>query len=148
MESTTSKREIGRRIWRFPLRHPASFLLGVALLCAVVLWFRAGRNYDSVEVLTPKVIVTIYSEMRVLMITAVTHDDSTWEVFHNSDIATVDAPWSPMMWPKAWGGSGEVGLIVVEAHLILLLLLMTVVAFSLEKRRARRRLMVSGRQDQ
>jgi hypothetical protein len=99
-----------------------------------------------VEILTPKVIVTIYSEMRVLMITAVTHDDSTWEVFHNSDISTVDAPWAPAMWPKVWGGSGEAGLIIAEAHLILLLFLMTVVAFWLEKRWARRRLMASGRQ--
>jgi hypothetical protein len=143
-ELAISRREIGRRIGRFPLRHPASFVLGVALLCAVVLWFRAGRNYDSVEILTPKVIATVYSEMRVLMITVVAHGDSTWEVFHNSDIATVDAPWAPMMWPKVWGGSGEVGLVIVDAHLIVLLFVVTLVAFWLEKRWARQRLAARG----
>ena len=136
-----SKREhFFGRIRRFPLRHPVTFLLGLALFCITVLWFRAGRNYDSVEILTPKVIVTIYSEMRVLMITAVSHDDSTWEVFHNSDIATVDAPWAPMIWPKAWVTSGEAGLMVVDAHLIFLLLVAVAVAFWMEKSWARRRL--------
>lgn len=126
------------------MRHPASFLLGIALLAAIVLWFRAGRNYDSVEILTPKVIVTIYSEMRVLAITVVAHDDSSWEVYHNSDIATVDAPWAPMIWPRVWADSGEVGLLLVDAHLIVLLLLTALVAFWLERGWAERRLKARG----
>ena len=133
-----------RRIWRFPLRHPASTLLGVALLLVIVLWFRAGRYYDSLEILTPKVIVTVHSEMRVLMVTAVVHDDSTWEVYHNDDIATVDAPWAPAMWPMIWSTSGETGVVIADAHLILALLVVTLGVFWLEKRWARRRLIARG----
>lgn len=109
-----------------------------------MLWFRAGRYYDSLEILTPKVIVTVNSEMRVLMITALVHDDSTWEVFHNDDIATVDAPWAPAMWPMIWGTRDEAGVIITDAQLILALLVVTLGVFWLEKCWARRRLEARG----
>ncbi len=114
-------------------------MLSGALVVAVLLWFRGGRHYDSVEWLTPKVIVTAYSEMRVLMFTATLHDDSSWEMFHNSDVATVDAPWAAAFWPRVWVTGGETGLVVVIAQLALLLFVLAVVAVVLENSYLRRR---------
>lgn len=122
-------------------RHPFSLFLVLCLIATSLLWWRAGRHFDSVEFLTPKFIVTLHSEMRMTMITAVAHDDSSWEVFHNSDVATVDAPWAIAAWPQVWGGPsiGEVGVVFVQAHLVILLFVLLVIAFLLEKRYYRRR---------
>ena len=124
---------------RLLVRHPFSLLLSGALALTVVLWVRGGRHYDSVEWMTPEMIVTAYSEMRVLMITATLHDDSSWDMFHNSDIATVDAPWAAAFRPRVWLTDGEAGLVVVIAHLAILFLVLAVVAVLLENYCLRRR---------
>jgi len=124
---------------RLLVRHPFSLILSGALVLSILLWIRGGRHYDSIEWLTPKVIVTAYSEMRVLMFTASLHDDSSWEVFHNSDIATIDAPWAVAFRPRFWLNNGEAGLVVVLAHLVFLLFVLVIVAILLENFYLRRR---------
>jgi len=124
---------------RLLVRHPFSLLSAAALTVAVGLWIRGGRHYDSVEWLTPKVIITAYSEMRVLMVTASLHDDSSWDMFHNSDVATIDAPWAAAFWPRVWAADGEAGLVVVMAQLVLVFFVLVIVAALLENAYLRRR---------
>jgi hypothetical protein len=77
----------------------------------------------------------------MVMVTVVAHDDSSWEVFHNSDVATVEAPWMVAAWPQLLGSlkNGELGIIFVQAHLVFGLLLASLLAFSFERLYLRRR---------
>lgn len=128
-----------QRLGRFVVRHPASLILGVSFLCAVFLWVRGGRHYDSVEFFTPKSVVIVHSEMRVLVAVATLHDDSSWEMFYTSDISTVDAPWFSAITPRFWITDGELELYIEVSQLVGALLLLTVGAFWVEKFLLRRR---------